>query len=189
MKITCDSCRTIYQVADDRVPPGGARANCPSCGHQIVIPGGKSRSGKSSSFLTEKSQADFGQTISYDFQQLDQDSAEISALLRKVSQENPYLKEGVQYELEDTKTGEVSRISSPGIVLGRSEADINVNDPEVSRKHCLVRIYGDYLVVIDQDSTNGTFYMGKRVMTAKLAFGDTFTIGNTTFLAIARRDT
>ena len=186
MKITCDSCRTIYQIADERIPSGGARANCPSCGHQIVIPGGTPQSGKSSSFLTEKSQADFGQTISYDFQQLDQDSAEISALLRKVSQEDPYLTEGVQYELKDTKTGEVFKVSEPRLVLGRSGADISVNDPEVSRKHCLVRIYGDYLVIIDQDSTNGTFYMGKRVMTAKLAFGDTFTIGNTTFRAVVQ---
>lgn len=189
MKITCDSCRTIYQVADERIPPGGARANCPSCGHQIVIPGGKSRSGKSSSFLTEKSQADFGQTISYDFQQLDQDSAEISDLLRKVSQEDPFLKEGVQYKLENKTTGEVFEVTGPKLILGRSGATINVNDPEVSRKHCLIRIYGDYMVVIDQDSTNGTFYMGKRVMTAKLAFGDTFTIGNTTFLTVARQGT
>lgn len=187
MKITCDSCRTIYQIADERVPPGGARANCPSCGHQIVIPG-RVKGLKNSSFIGVEPQADFGQTISYDFQQLDQDSGEISALLKKVSQEEPFLTQGLKYELRDIGTGEVFKIGKPQLILGRSGADVNVNDPEVSRKHCMVRIYGDYLVIIDQDSTNGTSYGGRRVMTAKLEFGENFTIGNTTLEAVASEE-
>ncbi len=178
MKITCDSCRTIYQIADERVPHGGARANCPSCGHQIVIPG-REKGLKNSSFIGDGPPADFGQTISYDFQQLDQDSGEISDLLQKVSQEDPFLTQGLKYELKDTRTGDVFTIGKPQVILGRSGADVNVNDPEVSRKHCMVRVYGDYLVIIDQDSTNGTFHAGRRVMTAKLEFGESFTIGNT----------
>ena len=179
MKLTCDNCQTGYQIADEKVPAGGARASCPNCGNQILIPA-RSRTGKSSVYLTDSSRADFGQTMSYEFEEVDQSSSEITSLLRDASDSRPRFREGAVYTLRDGASGQSFRLDQPEVSLGRSGADIILGDPEVSRKHCLLRVFEDEVLIIDTESTNGTFVKGRRVMTAKLAIGESFTVGNTT---------
>jgi len=42
-------------------------------------------------------------------------------------------------------------------VLGREGADIPLNDPEISRHHCLLEVRDMHIDLKDMDSTNGTF--------------------------------
>src|SRR4051794_19297470 len=54
-------------------------------------------------------------------------------------------------------------------VLGRSrDADVQVNDPNVSRRHAEVRQEGATYWLVDLDSTNGVEVKGKRVKRLKL---------------------
>jgi serine phosphatase RsbU (regulator of sigma subunit) len=56
------------------------------------------------------------------------------------------------------------RLADQPLVIGRNApADWVLGDAEVSRTHCEVRISGDEVVVIDLDSSNGTFIEGQRV--------------------------
>ncbi|MFV0461788.1 MAG: FhaA domain-containing protein [Nostocoides sp.] len=69
-------------------------------------------------------------------------------------------------------------------VLGRDEeADIVLDDPGVSRRHCELRVTSDgphsVLAVRDLNSTNGTFVNGERISTAHLANDDRLTVGRT----------
>jgi predicted component of type VI protein secretion system len=65
-------------------------------------------------------------------------------------------------------------------VLGRSkEADIQVSDPNVSRRHAELRREGSAYWLVDLDSTNGIEVRGKRVKRLKLEDGTRFTIGST----------
>jgi len=65
-------------------------------------------------------------------------------------------------------------------VLGRSrDADVQVNDPNVSRRHAEVRQEGATYWLVDLDSTNGVEVKGKRVKRLKLEDGTRFTIGST----------
>lgn len=69
-------------------------------------------------------------------------------------------------------------------VIGRDEAaDIILDDPGVSRRHCEVRVStdGPHLVtsVRDLSSTNGTFVNGERVTSQRLRDGDQLTVGRT----------
>jgi pSer/pThr/pTyr-binding forkhead associated (FHA) protein len=65
-------------------------------------------------------------------------------------------------------------------VIGRSkDCDIQVNDPNVSRRHAEVRRAGDSYVLVDLDSTNGVEVNGKRVNGVDLSDGSRFTIGST----------
>jgi pSer/pThr/pTyr-binding forkhead associated (FHA) protein len=70
--------------------------------------------------------------------------------------------------------------------MGRSGNEINLTDPEVSRQHCKVQVFGDRFVITDLQSTNGTFYQGRKVMTIKIGAGDRFTVGNTTLETLIR---
>ena len=65
-------------------------------------------------------------------------------------------------------------------VIGRSkDCDIQVSDPNVSRRHAEVRREGDSFVLVDLDSTNGIEVDGRRVKRLELTDGSRFTIGST----------
>jgi hypothetical protein len=71
-------------------------------------------------------------------------------------------------------------ISSRRLVVGRSkECDIQISDPNASRRHAELRRDGTAFWVVDLGSTNGLEVNGKRTQRAKLADGDRITIGTT----------
>jgi hypothetical protein len=88
---------------------------------------------------------------------------------------------GVQEEVSLLRFGGASHELTKGrVVLGRSrDADIQVTDPNVSRRHAEVRQEGDALWLVDLDSTNGIEVRGKRVKRLKLEQGTRFTLGST----------
>jgi hypothetical protein len=76
--------------------------------------------------------------------------------------------------------GQEKRVDKRRILLGRSrECDIQVEDPNVSRRHAELRQEGSTYWIVDLDSTNGIEVNGRRVKRAKLDPGDTFTVGST----------
>src|SRR5262249_55406179 len=79
-----------------------------------------------------------------------------------------------------TWEGQTKRVEQRRVVLGRSrECDIQVEDPNVSRRHAELRQEGSTYWIVDLDSTNGIEVNGRRVKRAKLDDGDTFTVGST----------
>jgi FHA domain len=67
------------------------------------------------------------------------------------------------------------------MAIGRLEGDLVVEDPEVSRRHAVLRRSGGSVVVEDLDSTNGTFVNGERIRTPiKVGPGDQVRVGRTT---------
>jgi FHA domain-containing protein len=76
--------------------------------------------------------------------------------------------------------GERREIAEQRAVLGRSrDCDIQLADPNISRRHAELRQEGSTYWIVDLDSTNGIEVNGRRVKRAKLSDGDTFTIGAT----------
>ena len=67
------------------------------------------------------------------------------------------------------------------LTIGRSDADITLDDDEISRRHAVVRRVGSDLEISDEDSSNGTYVNGQRVDgRRRLAHGDTIRVGQTT---------
>jgi hypothetical protein len=67
------------------------------------------------------------------------------------------------------------------LVLGR-QADLVIDDPQVSRRHAALRPAGGRLEVEDLGSLNGTWVNGVRVHgTVRLAPGDRVRLGDTAF--------
>jgi hypothetical protein len=74
-------------------------------------------------------------------------------------------------------------------VLGRSrEVDVQIEDPNVSRRHAEVVQQGSTWWVIDLGSTNGVEVDGKRVQRARLDDGTSFVIGETTVTFSTERE-
>ena len=78
--------------------------------------------------------------------------------------------------------GKVFQISKPRVMLGRADADVVVDDPEISRKHCVLEVQGIKARLIDLGSRNGTFVNEKRVEMSELQHLSEFHIGQNTFL-------
>jgi hypothetical protein len=75
--------------------------------------------------------------------------------------------------------GAVHKVSKPRVVLGREGADIALQDPEVSRHHCVIEVRDTHVNLRDLDSTNGTFFEEERARAAMLVDGAEFRIGET----------
>jgi pSer/pThr/pTyr-binding forkhead associated (FHA) protein len=67
------------------------------------------------------------------------------------------------------------------VFIGRQDADLVLEDPEVSRRHAVLRRSGESVVIEDLDSTNGTFVDGERIRKAiTVGPGDQVRVGRTT---------
>ncbi|MFC5719710.1 FhaA domain-containing protein [Streptomyces gamaensis] len=74
------------------------------------------------------------------------------------------------------------QISRPTLVLGRStEADVRIDDPGVSRRHCEIRI-GTPATIQDLGSTNGIVVDGQHTTRATLRDGSRIVVGSTTIV-------
>lgn len=78
--------------------------------------------------------------------------------------------------------GKRHQVTHAALVMGRStEADVRIDDPGVSRRHCEIRP-GNPSVVQDLGSTNGIVVDGKRATHATLRDGSRILVGNTTII-------
>ena len=74
--------------------------------------------------------------------------------------------------------GRTEVVDDGGAVLGRSrEADIVLEDPNVSRRHAELRREGERWAIADLGSTNGVKVNGRRVDRALLEPGDAIVLG------------
>jgi hypothetical protein len=71
-------------------------------------------------------------------------------------------------------------LDKPLLVIGRSnDCDIQLPDPNVSRRHAEIRQDGDSFLLLDLGSTNGSELNGQRVKRGHLQPGDRILLGQT----------
>jgi predicted Zn finger-like uncharacterized protein len=75
-------------------------------------------------------------------------------------------------------TGQIFQIGKTRTTIGRTGADINIDDPEASRQHAVVEILGETAILRDLGSTNGTFIDLERIDQQILANQMEFRIGS-----------
>ena len=98
----------------------------------------------------------------------------------------------VVLELQDQPSN-VRRITvRHDIVIGRgSDCNLRLSAPQVSRRHCFLRVGRDSVSVTDLDSSNGTFIDGNRITAGKrhdIANGAQLALGPIRFIIHVRSD-
>ncbi|MDQ3267099.1 MAG: GGDEF domain-containing protein [Myxococcota bacterium] len=87
-----------------------------------------------------------------------------------------------------TSVGRSFKLSGQ-MLIGRSAADITLEDNGISRRHAQVTVEPDGSVTVaDLQSTNGTFFNGDRLEVRRLEDGDKVQFGNTTVLKLSYQD-
>ncbi|MGB7436261.1 MAG: FHA domain-containing protein [Candidatus Acidiferrum sp.] len=97
--------------------------------------------------------------------------------------DSPDLPPGVGAVLTVTSGPELGHsltLTKTRAIIGRKGADFALNDPEVSRQHCLLEVRDGFVSLKDLDSTNGTFFEDERVRAAVLQDGAEFRVGSST---------
>jgi Inner membrane component of T3SS, cytoplasmic domain len=176
MKLVCEGCHTIYDIPEGRE----GQIGCPYCEHvnrpkQAVRP-------SSLPPPPRGDQPDHGKTMLGPMDGAMAD--ETTAVRRAVSGKTLTLPENAEAALVILEgDGKGRRIALPksAIILGRKEADVTLTDPEASRRHCALLIYGDFAVVKDLGSANGTMVNNRVVKEGLLKPGGTVQIGATVF--------
>jgi predicted Zn finger-like uncharacterized protein len=83
--------------------------------------------------------------------------------------------------------GTIFPIERSRVVIGRQDADIVLEDPEISRNHSAIEVSGERVTLIDLESTNGTFIGEDQIREAPLSNQQEFSIGGSTLMLIVTR--
>ena len=85
--------------------------------------------------------------------------------------------------------GSVYRLEKPKIIIGRTGADLVLNDSEISRAHAAVEIRDTTYFVEDLKSTNGTLVEGEKITgPTELQNHSEFQVGGSTLMLIVTED-
>jgi len=176
MKVVCEGCHTIYDIPDG----SEGQIGCPYCEH-VNRPKHAVRAIPSAP-PPRGDLPDHGKTM---LGPMDGAMADETTAVRKaVSGKTltlPRDREAALVVLEGDGKGRRITLPKSEIILGRKEADVTLTDPEASRRHCALLIYGDFAVVKDLGSANGTMVNNRVVKEGLLKPGGTVQIGATVF--------
>ena len=82
--------------------------------------------------------------------------------------------------IEEAPIEGLEREVGPGATIGRDECEVELNDPDVSRRHAVLRQVDDGVGIEDLGSKNGTFVNDRRVSgIVAVGAGDRVRFGNT----------
>jgi two-component system cell cycle response regulator len=118
------------------------------------------------------------------------DTTQVVQFRSKVAEDLSGELQGIVTVLTGPSPGAVYELNAPTTVIGRSrEAEIQVTDAGLSRRHAQVLRRPDGFYIEDLGSTNGTFYNGERLNEPhKLEDGSRIQIGENTVLRFALQD-
>ncbi len=84
--------------------------------------------------------------------------------------------------VEGQGKGNIVEITTVRWVIGRTDADLEIADDKVSKKHAVIEAYATSNITIrDLASTNGTFVNGVQINQKKIKSGDMIRVGDTQF--------
>ncbi|HTZ76089.1 MAG TPA: FHA domain-containing protein [Candidatus Aquilonibacter sp.] len=83
--------------------------------------------------------------------------------------------------IQGARPGAEHELSRPLMTIGRlgGGADIEIEDPEVSRLHCSIEVRRDAILLQDLHSKNGTFIDDARVFASRIDESKPFRVGST----------
>jgi predicted Zn finger-like uncharacterized protein len=178
--ITCPSCGTQYRFDPARFDGAPSKKmRCHKCSHAFVVENPEA----STEATSENTMA-----VSADIVRGDVMPPPSDGQLPELAPLPQDLRVSMAV-IAGQQAGSVFQISKPRIYLGRGSAmDIQLKDPEVSRRHAMIEIRGDAVTLFDLGATNGCFVSGERVGRAELSHQDEFTIGSTTLMLIVTHE-
>jgi FHA domain-containing protein len=175
--IRCAPCDTSFQMSADSLR-GRSTVHCPGCGRIVIVPGS-----------AEAAPGDDPDTDAYLEPAPPGEVPTAVGAARALLSLPAGLRVSITV-LSGDRQGDVIVLDEPSIVIGRGGgADVDLPDPDVSRRHAAVDCHGMRIVLRDLGSRMGTFVDEQRVDTADLHDRSEFRLGGThLMLLLTKRD-
>jgi len=187
MIVVCPTCQARYRFDESKL--GGrpkVKTRCAKCSGVIEIvqpdpldatlaPGGK-QPAQAAHEPIEEGPAESTQKIPV--VESDTDPGKLTGHDIQALMELPKNKRFSLAIIQGAATGQIFQISKVRTTLGRTGADLNLDDTEASRQHAVLEILGDHAILRDLGSTNGTFVDSARIDQQVLKNQMEFRIGN-----------
>jgi hypothetical protein len=190
--IECSSCHARYQYDEERFErKPSKKIKCAKCAsvfeiHNPAFAEKKAAPAKGDRTSTKREKEETSETA----MPTTAPTPEVRSNDRGPS--GPQMPEGRRLSLaviDGPDAGSVYRIEKPRVTIGRSGADLNLNDTEASRAHAAVVIRDQEWSLEDLQSTNGTLVDGQRILgPTELQNHSEFQIGSTTIMLIVTDD-
>jgi len=196
MIIECPSCKSKYKYDESKLAGGNKKVKCPKCKGVIEVSMPRepvAAAGAPAPTDRTYTSMPIPRDVLDSTHSSDPKTAKVKrdALLNAQPSDagTEYLKmpENRKYSLaliQGQNSGEIFQISRPRMTIGRSDADIVIQDVEASRQHARIDIMGDRVVLRDLNSTNGTFVDDQKVTTMNLENHSEFRIGTSVLMLI-----
>jgi predicted Zn finger-like uncharacterized protein len=177
--IICPECGTKYRYDEARFGEAEVKqVRCAHCQHSFEVRNPIDDPADSTS--VDISRTDAPQEIDKRPESTEPEAPELPELAP--------LRRDMRYSLAviaGSQAGSVFPIDKPRVFLGRGSAmDVQIKDSEVSRKHAMLEVRNDDVVIVDLGATNGIWVGGERADEVKIDNHGEFTIGSTTLMLI-----
>ena len=111
---------------------------------------------------------------------MSKDRSNVTALLDDVPSFSRQNRGGIFLVIKGPDRGESVRLTQGSVSFGSAPScELVLTDKTVSRKHLVAELVGDEVLMIDQGSTNGTFFGGSRFEKIAIGFGAEVKLGRT----------
>ena len=185
MTIECPDCKTNYRLAEEHSnSQSSLQFRCANCGSNFSVP--PLTVPLPSRPVPVQQHGEFSKRLRPSAPPPTADSLKATMMTRSAK---PWLdanKVTALVVIDGPLKGQVFPILKPRVLLGRAEADIVLEDSEISRKHCAIEVHGTSAMVADLGSTNGTFVDDERIETSQLQHMSEFRLGSTVVMFSAR---
>lgn len=179
--VSCPNCLSKFRVRED--VGGSARfIKCAACAHVFVVTPDMLREGRSAS---DEKTSEFLPELSFIESGSDEkppEKGEFTALATADTPPPPAeesKKRGRQAVLVIASREEAMPLAKFQTTFGRRNADVTLDDPDVSRQHAVIERYDEKYLLKDLESTNGTYLNGQRIAVDFLNDGDVIRMGKT----------
>lgn len=179
MIITCPECDTKYRFDEARFGEAEVKkVKCASCQHSFEVRNPLEEAADATSVGKELAGAP--NEAAKRPESTEPEAPELPEL--------PPLRKDMRYSLAviaGSQAGSVFPVNQPRVFLGRGSAmDVQIKDSEVSRKHAMLEVRGNEVVIVDLGATNGIWVGGERAEEVEIDNHGEFTIGSTTLMLI-----
>jgi hypothetical protein len=173
MLVTCPSCSHGFDIIE-ATQGGRATVVCPSCARVIVI--------KSADNHPDEGTQPFDSgTMATIEEATDLAGGRFTLAFPKGKRVSLAVVTG-------PRKGEAIHFASPKVLIGRAGggggAELELDDPDVSRKHATVECHGERIILRDLNSTNGTYVGTERIQSRELKENDEFRVGHSRLMLV-----
>jgi predicted Zn finger-like uncharacterized protein len=197
--IECTNCHSKYQYDEDRFEGKGAKKiKCAKCQQIFEIHNPKAASPALSTPppAAPARKQDVGDSTFH----RREDRARLEKQTEEPANAPPPVKQSAGLQMPQGRrlslaiidgpdAGSVFRIEKPRVTIGRTGADLNLNDTEASRQHAAVEVRESDYRLLDLGSTNGTLMEGQKISEpTELQNHSEFVVGVSTLMLIVTEE-